>query len=141
MEQCLLYAGGKSSNGYGVRWYKGKSQAAHRLAYVEHHGLTLEDIAGKVVRHRCDNPGCVLPAHLELGSAADNSQDMVSRGRQGVKPALTMDQAREIRRLCVAYPRGGKQPKPNGQKDLARRYGVTQSVIRQIVKGITYKEE
>lgn len=87
-----------SDNGYGVAWFAGKYIGAHRLAYCQHHGLIPADIAGQVVRHRCDNRACVNPHHLELGTHADNMQDMVDRGRQGRPPVLTLDQAWAIRR-------------------------------------------
>lgn len=50
----------------------------HRVAY---HYLIAEIPAGAVVRHRCDVPLCVNPAHLELGSQRDNVRDMMTRGR------------------------------------------------------------
>ncbi len=53
----------------------------HRVAYCEANGVTLEAIKGIIVRHTCDNPGCVNPDHLILGSHQDNSNDMVQRGR------------------------------------------------------------
>ena len=102
------------------------------------HSLRLEDIAGKVVRHKCDNHTCKEPTHLELGSNADNSQDMVDRKRQGIKPVLSQEQAREIR-LCYV-PGTRCNPSPTGQRQLASKFGVAQSVIQQIVNNITYKE-
>lgn len=53
----------------------------HRLKYCQAKGIKLEDIVGLVVRHTCDNPRCINPRHLVIGTAADNSADMVHRGR------------------------------------------------------------
>lgn len=135
---CIEHAGALTSRGYGATWYENKYCLAHRRAYCEHNGVSLVDIAGKVVRHRCDNKPCINGEHLLLGTAADNSQDQVDRGMQGVKPHLTMEQARAIRRDYIPGTRWN--PSPTGQRQLARLYGVPQSVIQQIVNNITYKE-
>lgn len=65
-------------NGYPQVAHKGKNAPAHRKFYEELFG----DIPkGLLVRHKCDNPLCVNPEHLELGTHKDNSEDMVKRGR------------------------------------------------------------
>lgn len=71
--------GGKG--GYGRRRRDGQVLSAHRLAYVEHHGLDLGDIEGMVIMHLCDNPPCVNPDHLRLGTHAENTADMYAKGR------------------------------------------------------------
>lgn len=138
LKPCLPHSGAISDSGYGADWFEGSFCGAHRKAYCEHHGKTRADIKGKVVRHRCDNRACREPTHLELGSNADNSQDMVDRGRQGAQPCLSIEDAREIR-LCYV-PGTRWNPSPTGQRQLASKFGVTQSVIQQIVNNITYKE-
>ncbi|MFE9735451.1 HNH endonuclease signature motif containing protein [Streptomyces sp. NPDC005863] len=76
-DSCWVWTA-SSRNGYGTIGTADGKQYAHRLSYVWHHGPIAE---GLVVRHRCDNPLCVRPDHLELGTKADNSRDMVERGR------------------------------------------------------------
>jgi len=68
------------STGYGSINYHSDSWRAHRLSYA----LFKEPIPeGKIVRHRCDNPQCVNPDHLELGTHQQNMDDMNSKGRNG----------------------------------------------------------
>jgi hypothetical protein len=63
---------------YGQFWYEGKMRKAHRVAYLLTHQDCPDDL---VVRHTCDNPICVNPDHLILGTVADNNKDTMDRGR------------------------------------------------------------
>lgn len=135
---CIEFTGYIRGDGYGAAWFEGRRCYAHRKAYCLHNNCSLADMAGLVVRHRCDNRACIRGDHLELGTQQDNVRDMIERGRQGFKHALTEDEVREIRKAYIPYTRGSKSP--TGQSQLARLYGVTQSVIYKIVNNITYKE-
>lgn len=68
-----------NKGGYGKFRYNGVMRLAHRVAYELWYGSFDESL---IVRHKCDNPICVRPDHLEVGTLSDNTQDMVSRGRQ-----------------------------------------------------------
>lgn len=74
---------GSARNGYGCINTPSGTEYAHRLSYIWHSGEIPDAL---VVRHRCDNRLCVRPDHLELGSKADNSRDMVERGRSPRNP-------------------------------------------------------
>lgn len=76
---CWKWTGKLASNGYGLFVVRGDSYLAHRVAYFIATG-GLED--EKQVCHRCDNPGCVNPEHLFLGTQSDNVKDMLNKGRQ-----------------------------------------------------------
>lgn len=138
--ECVEYAGYRNKQGYGRRSYKGRLEYAHRVAYVEHHNLTLDDIADKVVRHTCDNQPCVEPTHLVLGTHQDNMDDKVERGRCSSLPGesngravLSAEDVAHIRACCV------KGCKENGVSALARRYGVALGTISMIVNNVTWR--
>lgn len=113
-----------SAWGYGRFQYEGRLlKSAHRVAYE----LAVGPIpVGLLVRHTCDNPPCCNPAHLELGTNADNASDRDTRGRLGERRGeangnarLNEQQVREIR--AAAASRG-----------LAAVYGVSPVTIQAI---------
>jgi len=79
-DSCWLWTGSVTSAGYGVAssLFGGTTSGAHRLAWELTHGLIP---SGLIVCHHCDNPPCVRPDHLFLGTHLDNSNDMRSKGR------------------------------------------------------------
>ena len=80
--ECWLWTGGKTSKGYGsFSYYQGRSAIG---AHVSSHLFHLGEIPnGMRVCHSCDNPPCVNPEHLFLGTNSDNMKDMFSKGRNG----------------------------------------------------------
>lgn len=83
---CFLWKGPlrgnfwQRNNMYGVVHYKSRRLGAHRFAWEQRHGPIPK---GLIVRHKCDNPLCVHVEHLELGTACDNTRDILKRGRWG----------------------------------------------------------
>lgn len=75
---CWEWAAAKNGKGYGRIYAWGKQQSAHRVSYALAYGpIPL----GLFVLHHCDNPGCVNPNHLFLGTQKDNIHDMLRKGR------------------------------------------------------------
>lgn len=77
-DECWEWTGAHNKLGYGTIVQDRKHLAAHRVSYLIHYNDLPSD---KLVRHKCDNPKCVNPAHLELGTKKDNARDMVERDR------------------------------------------------------------
>lgn len=110
----------------------------HRLAYCKANGLLLADIAGKVVRHRCDNPACINPEHLVLGTVQDNVDDREfrRRGNHEVKGKRGEENnANKLTELQVAEIKGHTR---YTQRQLAEMYNVNQSTILRILQGKTW---
>lgn len=75
---CWPWMAGKNDNGYGRLRFKGRTTYAHRAAYELAVGVIPE---GMFVCHTCDNPPCVNPGHLFVGTALDNNRDRIAKGR------------------------------------------------------------
>ena len=136
--ECWEWTAGKNRvGGYGRFRLDGKRVGAHRLSWKLHNGTIP---AGMCVLHTCDNPSCVNPTHLFLGTHQDNMDDMYAKGR-GLKASiggeehgnakLTWDIVREIRE---AYPE-------QSQYQLAAKYNVCRSNIGFIVNNKRWVEE
>ncbi len=133
---CWLWTAATFTNGYAAFRVGDRQCRAHRWAY-EHFSGPIPD--GAVVMHRCDVKRCVNPAHLTIGTQAENQADMTSkgRGRTGWRngwrtnaPKLTATDAEAIRQR---YVRGKVR-----QADLAAEYGVTQTMVSRIVRGAAW---
>jgi hypothetical protein len=129
---CWPYIGGnRSSLGYGRFMHQRERDGAHRWAWREANGRDVPD--GLVVRHKCDNPPCMNPSHLELGTHKENAQDIKIRGRSANmkgemagRAILTWAQVNDIRRLAAEGV---------SVSALAPLYPVTKGHLRNIVNG------
>ena len=88
-DECWEWSGPKNVNGYGVIWTgtnvhnKRMSERAHRFSYVLQNKTNIGD--KDCVMHSCDNPSCVNPKHLSVGTFADNNRDRSKKNRSGAR--------------------------------------------------------
>ena len=137
MNDCILCSGRARSGPYGLKWHGGRLYRAHRLAYALHNGLDPATLGG-VVMHSCDNPLCVNPLHLSLGTHATNVADKVAKGRQsrGVSHGRSVLTEAQVGAVRMRYVKGCPL---NGCRAIARELGVDASVISDVTRGLTYK--
>lgn len=131
---CWNWIAAKSGAGYGVVRINGKTTYVHRMVVELTSGPIPADLC---VRHKCDNPACCFPGHLEIGTKADNNRDCRERGRKPIGSAhvhakLNEDKVRTVRAVYVPHHR------EFGGAALARRFGVCQQVVSDTVRRKTW---
>jgi hypothetical protein len=123
---CWEWTAHRDKDGYGFMPASGTSIRAHRFSYEYHYG---EIPNGLVVCHKCDNPGCVNPDHLFVGTIKDNCRDMLSKERDAMigsrnnKAILSEQQALEIK-----YSK-------EKTSVIAKKYSVSTSTVKRIRSG------
>lgn len=129
---CWWWLGAKNE-GYGLITYQGKSRrATHASWYLATGDWPPSD---KMVCHRCDNPSCVNPWHLFLGTAAENNQDAISKGRRSGWPRPARNGAANGRAKLSASDVESIRSQSSPADDLATKYGVAKSTIYRVRRG------
>lgn len=132
IEQCWLWKlkpgaiskamrdGEKSSMSKARPYFtiNGRKYIATRIVYEQFNGVELTN--DQVIRHKCDNSICCNPHHLEVGTHADNVDDMVSRDRHGLPHHV-------VRRIRLLLIKGDKT-----HKEIGELYGVSRSIVTRI---------
>lgn len=133
--QCWEWILTKNNQGYGRIWFDKKLWLVHRLSYFLHIG----DFDNKLyVCHRCDNPSCINPKHLFLGTAKDNSQDMLKKGRIS-KKCTAKDHTHTSSKLTkkqVKYIRCSEET----NYEMAMKFGVSPNTIGACRRRKTYRD-
>lgn len=137
---CWLWTASKDKDGYGTIKIDYVQYLAHRVSYVWEYGTIPE---GMNILHKCDNPSCVRPSHLEAGTQIKNILDAYIKGRKYPQAGilnghakLTDEEVAEIRELVV-----------NGvkQTEIAARFGIDNSYVSHLktidLGGVSFVEK
>ena len=125
--ECISWPALKTRSGYGMFENAGKKIVAHRMMWEKANGRTIP--ASHIILHTCDNPLCVNPRHLELGTPRMNSADRDRKGRAG----MTKLTGTAVTWLRALHAQG------TSKRELASVFGVDRSTISQAVRGVTWK--
>lgn len=140
-DECWEWTGRRNADGYGVITvrshpvFRCREQLAHRVSWYLGAG-SLPD--GAQVLHRCDNPPCINPSHLWLGTPRDNMRDCAAKGRTGgggprgessPHAKLTEEQVRRIRELAGIV----------AQRKIAKLFGVCQTTVGKIIRSENWR--
>lgn len=129
-DDCWLWTASTDRNGYGQFGHHTRRRTATRVMWELNHGPTPD---GLCVCHCCDNPLCVNPAHLFLGTPADNTADMDRKGRRIAKAGNPLFPDWRVR-LIRAVP-----DSPHTIRAIAEFYGVSYPTIRAIRRREAYR--
>ena len=141
--ECWLWTATRTKFGYGSFRVGSQSdgtrrkEMAHRMAFML---ATGQDIPpGKVVMHSCDNPQCVNPAHLSVGTYSENGKAAYDRQRRfsTVKPRAQHPRAKLTEEQVTYIKTVGKS---RTLRDLAKEFGVSDSTIDAVRRNVNWKD-
>lgn len=135
--ECWPWLGRRDRDGYG--WF---SDFSIRRSPLRAHRYMIYVVTSRLpeptehVLHRCDNPPCVNPAHLFIGSNLDNIADKIAKGRHRGNPTGNLgDLRRRLTDEDVAAIRAFGNPYYGSRSEIARRYGISREHVRRIQNG------
>lgn len=131
-DNCWLWNGDITVGGYGRFWYEGNSVRAHRVSYLLFIGTIPDNLS---VLHKCDNPKCVNPEHLFLGTPTQNMEDRDSKNRQakGENVGVAKLTYRKVKQIRTLLDMGSKS------SEIAIRFSIAVSTVNRIKKRVSWK--
>ena len=146
---CWEWQGCRNSQGYGSVRFNRRWQRAHRVFWQIFRGTIPRKMC---VCHKCDNPSCVNPEHLWLGTIAENNQDKINKGRLAVSPTGNESWSRQHLDRIARGANAGQAKITEAQvkeiinraiagekyREIAKDYPVTESAISAIMQGNTW---
>lgn len=123
---CWIWLGSLGTDGYARMFYRGRTHRVSRLIL----GLSSRE---SFVCHRCDNPACINPLHLFIGSPRDNTLDAVTKGRMGKRGSLNGSAKLTECQVCEILKLKRETNEANWR--IGKRFGVGKQIIANILNG------
>ena len=128
-QSCWLWTGAKSGRGYGA-FRSPDEKKAHRFSYSRYVGQIPQGLS---VCHRCDNPACVNPDHLFVGTHTDNMKDKMSKGRGNHLVGTKHPRSKLTESQVLAIRADNRR-----QVEIAESYGIKQAQVSEIKRRIAW---
>lgn len=138
---CWEIKGRKNQDGYGQIKHEGRYMGAHRWSYTHHVGPIPK---GLLVRHKCDNPPCINPDHLEVGTIADNMADARIRGGFSNRSSDHLKGERNVHSIMSDERRKEMKhyyDEGHTYRETATKFGVSYHYAYRTVRKLTEAEE
>lgn len=133
---CWLWTGAKDRYGYGLMTWRGKVRLVHRVVWE----LGFGEIGhGFSIMHTCDQPGCVNPNHMKLGTHQQNMLDCAAKRRTTLGERNSHAKLTEEQVIAIKKEYRLINPRRSNAKELAKKYGVNHGTIVNVVVGRSWK--